>query len=218
MSYARTWPRLLLFQCKIAAETGGATTIADLQAVSDSLGDIVAEFHEREVIYQRNFRTGIDIPWQTAFGTEDKDEVLEIGKRNGLEVEWRADGTLRTAQQAQGAVNGPNGALWFNQAHLFHPCQLPAKTRQALVAALGADGLPRNAVFGDGEPIPDATIERILVVLTQHTESIDWQEGDLSIIDNMRWMHGRSPFTGSRKVLAAMGQPQDTAAVTPIFQ
>lgn len=217
MSYAREWPRLLLFQCKTAAATGGATTIADLAAVTRSLGDIVDEFHEREVIYQRNFRKGLDIPWQTAFGTEDRDEVLEIGKRNGLEVEWRADGTLRTAQQAQGAVNGPDGAIWFNQAHLFHPCQLPEATRKALVAALGADGLPRNAVFGDGAPIPDETVNRILQVLTQHTENIDWQDGDLSIIDNMRWMHGRAPFTGTRKVLAAMGQPQDTAALTPLF-
>lgn len=217
MSYARTWPRLLLFQCKDAADTGGATTVADMKAVSDALGDLVAEFHEREVIYQRNFRKGIDIPWQTAFGTEDRDEVLEIGRKNGLEVEWRDDGTLRTAQQAQGAIEGPDGALWFNQAHLFHPMQLPDRTRQALVAALGADGLPRNAVFGDGEPIPDATIRRILDVLEEKTENIDWQDGDLSIIDNMRWMHGRSPYTGTRKVLAAMGRPQSTAAQTPVF-
>jgi hypothetical protein len=218
MSYARLWPRLLLFQCKDAADTGGATTIADMQAVSDALGDIVAEFHEREVIYLRNFRKGLDIPWQTAFGTEDPDEVVEIGRKNGLEVEWKPDGTLHTVQQAQGAIEGPNGPLWFNQAHLFHPSQLPAATRKALVAALGEDGLPRTAVFGDGEPIPDATIERILEVLTEHTRNIDWQDGDVSIIDNMRWMHGRAPFTGTRKVLAAMGRPQSTAAVAPIIQ
>jgi hypothetical protein len=216
MSYARTWARLLLFQCKIAAETGGATTIADLQAVSDELGEIVDEFHEREVMYLRNFRKGLDIPWQNAFGTEDRDEVLEIGRRNGLEVEWRPDGTLHTVQQAQGAVDGPEGPLWFNQAHLFHPSQLPAATRRALIAALGEDGLPRTAVFGDGEPIPDATIERILEVLTKHTRNIDWQDGDVSIIDNMRWMHGRSPYTGTRKVLAAMGRAQSTPSVTPI--
>jgi hypothetical protein len=216
MSYARTWARLLLFQCKIAAETGGATTIADLQAVSDELGEIVDEFHEREVMYLRNFRKGLDIPWQNAFGTEDRDEVLEIGRRNGLEVEWRPDGTLHTVQQAQGAVDGPKGPLWFNQAHLFHPSQLPAATRRALIAALGEDGLPRTAVFGDGEPIPDATIERILEVLTKHTRNIDWQDGDVSIIDNMRWMHGRSPYTGTRKVLAAMGRAQSTPSVTPI--
>ena len=72
MSYARTWPRLLMFQCKDAADTGGATTIADVKAVTDALGeDLVAEFHEREVIYRRNFRKGVDIPWQNAFGTED---------------------------------------------------------------------------------------------------------------------------------------------------
>lgn len=218
MSYARTWPRLLMFQCKIAADTGGATTIADLDAVSGALGDILDEFHEREVIYQRNFRKGLDVPWQNAFGTEDPDEVIEIGKKNGLEVEWLPNGVLRTAQQAQGAIMGDQGRpIWFNQAHLFHPCQLPPATRQALVAAVGADGLPRNAVFGDGEAIPDATIERILEVLTQHTENIDWQDGDLSIIDNMRWMHGRAPFTGTRKVLAAMGQPHDRAEMTPIF-
>ena len=217
MSYARAWPRLLLFQCKTAAATGGATTIGDLKAISESLGDILDEFHEREVIYQRNFRKGLDIPWQNAFGTEDPDEVTEIGKRNGLEIEWRADGTLRTAQQAQGAVDGPDGALWFNQAHLFHPMQLPEATRKALVAALGADGLPRNAVFGDGEAIPDATVARILQVLSQHTQNIDWQDDDLAIIDNMRWMHGRAPFTGTRKVLAAMGQSHDTAAFTPLF-
>lgn len=217
MSYARTWPRLLLFQCKDAADTGGATTIADMKAVSDALGDLVDEFHEREVIYRRNFRKGIDIPWQNAFGTEDKDEVGEIAARNDLEIEWKADGTLRVDQQAQGAIDSPVGTLWFNQAHLFHPLQLPEQTRKALVSAFGTEGLPRNAVFGDGEEIPDATIQRILDVLTEKTLNIDWQDSDLAIIDNMRWMHGRAPFTGSRKVLAAMGLPQSTTAQTPLF-
>lgn len=217
MSYARTWPRLLMFQCKDAADTGGATTIADMNAVTAALDDLVSEFHEREVIYRRNFRKGIDIPWQHAFETEDKDQVSEIALKNSLEIEWLSDGTLRVDQQAQGAIDGPNGALWFNQAHLFHPLQLPEATRNALVAAFGADGLPRNAVFGDGEAIPDATIQRILDVLTEKTENIDWQDGDLAIIDNMRWMHGRAPFTGSRKVLAAMGLPQATPAQTPLF-
>ena len=47
---------------------------------------------------------------------------------------------------------------------------------------------------------------------------IHCQDGDLSIIDNMRWMHGRAPFTGTRKVLAAMGYPQDVPAQTTLFQ
>lgn len=216
MSYARLWPRFLLFQCKIPAETGGATTVCDLSALSAELGDLVAEFHEREVIYLRNFRRGVDVPWQHAFGTEEHDEVERIGAENGLELEWLDDGTLRTAQQAQGAIEGPSGPLWFNQAQLFHPFQLPTKTRQALEMAFGHDGLPRNAVFGDGEPISDATIGHILNCLSRHTQNIDWQAGDVAIIDNMRWMHGRAPFTGTRKVLAAMGRPHTDPVFTQL--
>jgi hypothetical protein len=217
MSYSKIWPRLILFQCKTAAQTGGATTIADIKAASSALGDILSEFHERDVTYLRNFRKGLDIPWQNAFGTQDRDEVSEIGARNGLEIEWKPDGTLHTTQQAQGAIDGPDGPLWFNQAHLFHPYQLPTASRKALLSAFGANGLPRNATFGDGGQIPDITIRHVLEVLSKHTENIDWQDGDLTIIDNMRWMHGRSPFTGVRKVLAAMGQPQTATALTPLF-
>jgi hypothetical protein len=216
MSYARTWARLLLFHCKDAADTGGATTIANLQAVTDKLGELVEEFQEREVTYIRNFRKGLDVPWQHAFDTEDPDEAIAIGEGMGLDIEWRNDGTLRVAQHSQGTVDGPNGPLWFNQAHLFHPLQLPEATRKALVAALGADGLPRNAIFGDGEPIPDAKIKRILDVLTMKTETIDWQNDDIAVIDNMVWMHGRAPFTGSRKVLAAMGRAQSEPTLIPL--
>ena len=41
-------------------------------------------------------------------------------------------------------------------------------------------------------------MQRILDVLADKTLDIDWQDGDLSIIENMRSMHGRSPFTGTR--------------------
>ena len=216
MSYARTWPRLLVFQCKTPAETGGATTVCDLAGLSAEIADITAEFHEREVLYLRNFRQGIDVPWQQAFGTEDRDEVARIAEANELEIEWLADGTLATAQQAQGAIEGPVGPLWFNQAQLFHPLQLPAETRRALESAFGAEGLPRNATFGDGEPIPDATIQAVLDALAHHTRHLDWQEGDVALVDNMRWMHGRAPFTGTRRVLVAMGGPESDTELSSL--
>jgi len=31
-----------------------------------------------------------------------------------------------------------------------------------------------------------------------------WQAGDVALVDNYVVMHGRRPFTGTRKVLAAM--------------
>ncbi|MEO1014008.1 MAG: TauD/TfdA family dioxygenase [Pseudomonadota bacterium] len=217
MSYARLWPRILMFQCKKAAASGGATTIADLNAVSDALGEIVEEFADREVLYVRNFRPGIDIRWQDAFGTDDPAAVEEIGAAHGLEVEFQDGGVLRTYQQAQGAVEGPLGSVWFNQAHLFHPFQLDPNARRQLLDAFGEEGIPRNALFGDGEPIPDETIRAILSALERCAQPIDWRDGDVALVDNMRWMHGRAPFSGERKVLVAMGRPQDEPEITPLF-
>lgn len=210
MSYARLWPRLLVFQCAVPANTGGATTVCNIDALSADLSDLLEEFLEREVLYVRNFRSGVDIPWQNAFGTDDRSEVNAIGREHQMETEWLSDGTLRTHQLAQGAVLSENDEpLLFNQAHLFHPSQLSAGIRDSLVSAFGVDGLPRNAVYGDGEPIAGATIDRILNVLKAHTQPIAWQAGDIAIIDNMRWLHGRAPFSGDRSVFVAMGMPHD---------
>ena len=34
-----------------------------------------------------------------------------------------------------------------------------------------------------------------------------WKPGDIIIVDNLWWAHGRYPFFGNRKILALMGIP-----------
>lgn len=219
MSYMRQWPRLLLFQCRQPASQGGATTIAKLKDVSTALAGLVDEFAERDVIYVRNFRKGVDIPWQDAFGTTDSKKVDAIAASRGIKTEWLKGGVLRTTQHAQGALDiagdeGPS-KFWFNQAHLFHPSRLPLETRSMMTRAFGEDGLPRTAMFGDGSVINDDTIKTITTVLETHTQPIDWVRGDVAIIDNMRWMHGRSPYQGERVVHATMGLSTGEWMATP---
>ena len=36
------------------------------------------------------------------------------------------------------------------------------------------------------------------------TFDLQWEDGDLAIIDNFLCMHGRRSFTGTRKVLASL--------------
>src|SRR5262249_38423321 len=69
MSYLQRYPRLLGFHALQCPDTGGQTTIADLDAISADLGEITEEFHTRAVRYVRVFRDGVDIPLATAFGT-----------------------------------------------------------------------------------------------------------------------------------------------------
>ncbi|MEK9871903.1 MAG: TauD/TfdA family dioxygenase, partial [Gammaproteobacteria bacterium] len=49
------------------------------------------------------------------------------------------------------------------------------------------------------EPIPDAALEKIVALSEAFTVPLNWQDGDIALIDNYRVMHGRYPYSGARK-------------------
>lgn len=51
--------------------------------------------------------------------------------------------------------------VWFNQAHLFHFSVLEIEVAQSLLSEFGEQNLPRNAYYGDGEPIEENVLARI---------------------------------------------------------
>ena len=208
MAYMPAWPRIVMFHALVVADEGGETTIGDLGAISEALADVLPRF-EPGVRYQRTYRTGIDIPWQTAFRTENKQQVERVARKAAMTIEWLDDDTLRTTHGAQGCVRDEqDGLVWFNQSHVFHPSNLPPETRASLTEMFGEDQLPRVASFADGEPIPDEMVRHIHDTLDRHTIKVAWQPGDVLLIDNMRYMHGRMPFKGKRKLHVALGDQQ----------
>ena len=55
---------------------------------------------------------------------------------------------------------------------------------------------PRGVVtFADGSPIPSTVINQINKVMNNCVEAISWQTGDLVMIDNSRFLHGRRSFS-----------------------
>jgi alpha-ketoglutarate-dependent taurine dioxygenase len=54
-------------------------------------------------------------------------------------------------------------------------------------------------------------------VLERCTLPVAWQPADVLIIDNMRYMHGRLPFEGTRKLHVAMSTGQTEPTRTPLF-
>lgn len=207
LAYAKFFPRALWFYCETPAKEGGATPIADSHKVFQALDPaIVKLFSEHGVKYVRNYNTGVDLTWQRAFGVQTRHEAEQACARLGLSFHWTGEDQLRTWQVCpatqQDSFTGET--LWFNQAHLFHPSGLEPSVREALEEIFEPEGLPRTALYGNGEPIEDAVLEEIRGAYQTHRVPLEWEAGDIALLDNRCVAHGRDPFSGPRRVLVAM--------------
>jgi amino acid adenylation domain-containing protein len=212
LAYAREWPLKLWFHCVVAPASGGETPLANARQVLELLRPEVRQrFIDQGVMYVRNYRGGgdLDLSWQTAFQTQDKAEVARYCEREGIAYEWRGEDWLCTRQVCQAVARHPvtGEEVWFNQAHLFHISNLAPEARDALTALMRVEDLPRNAYYGDGSPIEDATLAEVREAFRRAQVSFPWQAGDVLLVDNMKVSHGRAPFTGPRRVVVAMAEP-----------
>jgi len=207
-SYSHAWPRKVYFFCVEPAPVGGSTPLADSRLVYEAIDERVRErFVEKGVMYVRNYRPGLDLPWQTVFRTSDRAEVERYCAEVGMRCEWRGE-ALRTTQVRQAvAVHPVTGEMvWFNQAHLFHVSSLEKKLSESMRALYESDELPRNSYYGDGTPIETMALDEIRRAYSECAISTDWQRGDLILVDNMLTAHGRTPYEGPRQILVAMAQ------------
>jgi hypothetical protein len=209
-AYQRRWPSKLAFCCLVPATTGGETTVADMRNVTEKIGaDILAEFAERKVEYVRHYYDFIDVPWRQVFGTQDVAEVGRICGEMGIEFQWLAPDVLRTSQVCQGVATHPQRGdlLYFNQAHLFHVSSVGPIAASIVMRTFGADRLPRHARFGDGTDIDDRKLEQVRQSFESETQLVRWQSGDVLLVDNMQFAHGRLPFKGSRSLAVSLLDP-----------
>jgi alpha-ketoglutarate-dependent taurine dioxygenase len=214
MSYAHSAPRVLYFACARAAESGGATPLANSAAVLDRLPrDMVDRFRERGVRYTRSYTPGMGLTWQEAFQMERREDVEEYCRRCGMEYEWVEDG-LRTRHRRPAVATDPVSGreVWFNQAHLFHVLSLPKKTSEALLGMFDEPDLPRHAFYGDGSPIPGEELDLITKAYADVQFEFSWLRGDLLMVNNLLVSHGRRPYSGPRSVLVAMTGSLDVGA------
>jgi hypothetical protein len=222
-AYQRVWPLRLLFYCAQPADGGGGQTpLANMINVTERIAPAVRRrFLEKQVMYVRNFNSGIDLPWQTVFQTRSRADVEAYCRVHDIAFEWTGRDTLRTRQVCQAFATHPTRhvTVWFNQAHLFHPSALDAKTRAAMREMLREEQFPRNVTFGDGTPIAEADLANIREAFAHETVTFPWCAGDILFIDNMLVAHGRKAYRGHRRVLVAMFEPCSLDGVlSPVAQ
>ncbi|OJW52758.1 MAG: hypothetical protein BGO67_04725 [Alphaproteobacteria bacterium 41-28] len=207
-AYSRSWPSKIFFFSVIVAAEGGETPIADSRNVYKRIDPgIRKKFEEHGLMYTRNYTKGIDLGWQEVFQTEERSDVEKYCKENDISFEWKEGSPeLTTKQICQATLIHPESAepVWFNQAHLFHISSLDESSRLSLIKELGEENIPRNASYGNGNPLEIDILEHIREAYAHEKMKFKWHRGDIMILDNILMAHGREPYKGERKVAVAM--------------
>jgi alpha-ketoglutarate-dependent taurine dioxygenase len=215
-SYQAVWPLKIFFLCQHPAEQGGETPIADCRRVFAQMNEAVRDrFAEKGWMYVRNFGEGFGLDWQTVFQTADPAVVEAHCLKNGIQLEWKEGGRLRTRAVRPAITQHPKTGepLWFNHATFFHVSTLEESVREALLDEFPEEELPANTYYGDGSPIEPEALDHLRSLYRRETLSFPWEKGDVLLLDNMMVAHGRSPYSGHREILVGMAEPilRDTA-------
>ncbi|SCF71752.1 TauD/TfdA family dioxygenase [Streptomyces sp. Ncost-T10-10d] len=221
LSYTLEFPGLMMFACLSAPTDGGATAVADSPTVLDALPAELTERFEREGwLLDRSYNGEIGASIAEAFGTDDRGAVESYCGANAITFEWQPDGGLRTRQRRSAVVRHPvtGHRCWFNQIAFLNEWTMAPEVREYLVDVYGADGLPFNTRFGNGDPIGEDVVQLLNSVYEANTAREPWQAGDLMLVDNIRTAHSRETFEGPREVLVAMADRVHLADCSPTVE
>jgi alpha-ketoglutarate-dependent taurine dioxygenase len=211
-SHTGQWPGRIVFCCRVAPARGGATPTADGRRVWAALSPATRRlFSERALRYTRNFTPGLDVDWKDFFRTDAKAAVEERCRAEGIDVEWRPGGGLRTREVRPAVLRRGGAPVFFNQMLLHHPACLPPDVREALASLGPQEDFPRHVAFGDGSPIPEGVVEEVARALETSAVEAPWEKGDVLLVDNVLAAHGRRAFAGERKIVVAMGAMETSA-------
>lgn len=221
LSYRLEFPGMMMFACLTAPEKGGATAVADATAVLEALPpELVQRFEREGWLLTRSYNDEIGATVAEAFGTDDRSAVEDYCRANAIAFEWQPDGALRTRQRRSAVVRHPvtGRRCWFNQIAFLNEWTMDPEVHEYLGDMYGAEGLPFNTRFGDGDPIGADVVQMLNTVYEANTAREPWQTGDLMLVDNIRTAHSREAYEGSREVLVGMADAVRLADCSPTVE
>jgi hypothetical protein len=223
MAYVRTSTKMVAFLCRRELPGRGATFVSDNVRATEAL--LATEFGQKlarlGVCYRRDLTDrdafagrepiGVYNHWQRSLGTDDPAVAEERARAAGLETSWGPDRVLRTRYHVSAFEYFPqlrrnllyssvaDHAMWFDTWPLVE--QLPPEQR------------PLWMTFGDDTDFSRAELREFVAVYDRFGSPIDWRVGDIGVICNYRFAHGRpSILLGAdeeRELGVLLGEPFD---------
>ncbi|HKU42611.1 MAG TPA: TauD/TfdA family dioxygenase [Polyangiales bacterium] len=223
LSFVRHYPKHIFFFCEVAPNAQGETILGDARRVYRALDPAVrARFLERQLKYVSAYygkSLVMDLvnalqpshkSWRDVFETSQRADVERLCREHDFEFAWHRDHNwLRISQTRPAAIEHPETQewVWFSQAHLydFNPRLLGAWRYVGAKLFYARPHTRLHEVFhADGGKVERADLYHIMDTLDANTIAFPWQRGDMLVLDNVLSMHGRAPFTGKRRILAAL--------------
>jgi alpha-ketoglutarate-dependent taurine dioxygenase len=175
-------PDILWFYCARPAREHGETLLCDGEKVVEKLSESTRRlFNEKRIKYR--LVTSPEV-WRAAAGVSEPHEAEHILRRIEGVVGWSfdRDGTLR----------------WDYATHAIRPSRF--SKRPAFVNSVVCIG----PSFEDGTDIPSGIITEIKSVTGRLAVPFPWRGGELMMLDNTRFLHGRSSNDDQRLIYVRM--------------
>lgn len=201
MAYIDSSTTMVSFMCnKIPAE-GGYTFVSDNVAATDSIlaTPFGQKLKELGICYHRDLTDrdafndrieyGVYNHWQQSMLTDDPDEAIAEARSRGLTAEWGDDRKLKTRYTISAFEyfahvdrnllysSMADDSAWFDT--------------WPLVQHLPVDDRPLKLTFGDLTEMTREEKELFIDIYDRHGIPIPWKVGDVALICNYRFAHGR---------------------------
>jgi alpha-ketoglutarate-dependent taurine dioxygenase len=202
-SYAPGCPDLLMLYCVRPPDEGGETFVCDGVELVEAMPAATRDF-VKDAVLKWSWKSEPE-RWKAMLGASSKEEAKA---RLGF-IEKR----LPAYEKLDAAFDGDTLAGVFQTL-----CVIPTRwgDRRSFCNSLliyyyrdTSPFYPRTQytpTLGDGSPFPSEVLQEITELAAQRTRDLTWEAGDILIIDNSRFMHGRRAFTDTnRRILFRMG-------------
>lgn len=120
----------------------------------------------------------------------------------GYEYEWLKNDFLRLKFTNSGMMNYKGELLHLHQIIVssgYYWDEIAPYNKMPL------NERPCHACWGNGEELSNHEEKIILETMKKFQMNIPYEQGDIFVIDNIMTSHGRTPFSGARKIGVALG-------------
>lgn len=219
MAYVKKLPEVIAFVCVEPAENGGNSTIGDMRQINNLIKESSLNLLQKRGLKLRRtlpseervkLKPGVKKSWQETFSTSSRLEAELICKARGWEYEWNSKDLVLWQDTIDPMRKHPitGASIWCNQAHFWGATAMiewakldnrKGDIQELTKAQKENSNLLEAMCFSDGEPLPDELSFELFHMVRDLESDVHLNPGDILLLDNFQFSHGRRAFSGNRK-------------------